>query len=166
MGDPHDDIRIRPASVADALTLARLNRHVHALHVDAAPTLFRDAPDEDIAAALADMLARDGVHARLAERDDGEAIGYMIAVVETGAANAFAHARSRVLVDQIAVAPEARRTGVGHRLVDAAAQIARAHGIAHLDAKVWMFNAPSRDFFQAAGFMPRLQILTRDLAGA
>ncbi len=52
----------------------------------------------------------------------------------------------------LAVAPAARRRGLGRALVDATADAARAHGATRLFLEVSARNAPAQALYAAAGF--------------
>lgn len=55
-------------------------------------------------------------------------------------------------LDQIGVAPDARRMGVGRALVGQVVDHARAVGAGRVELAVHAFNADARAFFAAAGF--------------
>lgn len=87
---------------------------------------------------LAALLASPGVFA-LAAADEGFVL-------------------ARVVLDEaeiltLAVAPAARRRGLGRRLTDAAADLAVARGATRLFLEVAEDNAPARALYAAAGFV-------------
>ena len=58
----------------------------------------------------------------------------------------FCHLRA------LAVAPEARRRGIGSTLLFHVREICGNAGVDHIELDVWAFNAGARRFFEAAGF--------------
>jgi ribosomal protein S18 acetylase RimI-like enzyme len=55
-------------------------------------------------------------------------------------------------IAEFTVVPERRRSGAGRAAVDALAELARAAGVRHLDAKVHPDNRRALPFWLAAGF--------------
>lgn len=58
----------------------------------------------------------------------------------------------RAWVDDLAVAPEERRRGIGQMLVEAAIQWASRRGATHLFLDINRGNSDAQDFYQACGF--------------
>jgi ribosomal protein S18 acetylase RimI-like enzyme len=147
-------MRIDTATLADAGTLAELNEHVHRLHLEHAPAFFRDPTRQEAADAFRALLGREDTRAFIAYIGD-RAVGYVLLVVYERAAGAFSPARRTLYIDQIAVDPGCRRSGVGRQLVDAALGWARASGIGDVEADTWAFNTKAQAFFAAQGFRPK-----------
>jgi len=84
----------------------------------------------------------------LARQADGRAVGYMV----------LTHCYSLefggpfVLLDEIFVLPEARSTGLGKRLIDAASGFCRERGIGHLRLEVQKKNVRAVDVYRTYGF--------------
>jgi len=134
------------------MALARMNAVVQALHHDAVPTWFKP-PDESGAANLFRQYLDDpGVHLFLAETEEGEPLGYVMARVLDPPATPLTYGATVVEVDQIAVTPGRRREGVGRALVDAVKQLSDDVGADRLHLTVWDFNEGAQQFFAANGF--------------
>ncbi len=118
---------LRPAREEDIPALAEMER-----------AFFPDAPAEDW---LLRML-RDGRHVFLLWEDDGRVLGYAWYefVLDEGS------------VGDVAVAPEARRRGVGRALTEAMLADARARGLVTLTLEVRQSNAPARALYELCGF--------------
>lgn len=144
---------LRRATVDDAPTLAALNRWVHEPHVAAEPAVY---PPLDPAAAEAwarERLAAADVRALVAEVD-GVAVGLVVTQVVRRPATPFTFARAFLLVDQLAVAPAARRRGVGRALMAAVRDLARELGLARIELDVRAWNQGAVAFYRALGWAP------------
>jgi ribosomal protein S18 acetylase RimI-like enzyme len=146
----------RRASIADAATLARLNAHVQGWHAAHYADCFFPAPDPvALTAHFAERLADPATTAFLA----GEpAVGYALCQLQVRELSLFSPPVRRLLVDHIAVAPEARRQGHGRALLEAARQLAREIAADEILLDTWEANTAAQAFFRAAGFSPRRRL--------
>jgi ribosomal protein S18 acetylase RimI-like enzyme len=146
-------IQPRRATSEDAATLARLNAHVQDWHAAHYPDVFHAHPDPD---GLIAYFA-----ARLADPDctafvTGEPpVGYALCVLQTRVASVFSPAIRRLLIDHVAVAPEARRQGHGRALLRAARDLAGELAVDEILLDTWVANTSAHAFFRAEGFSPR-----------
>jgi ribosomal protein S18 acetylase RimI-like enzyme len=144
---------VRRATATDARTLVRLNAHVQSWHAAHYPQVFYAQPDP---VALGSYFA-----ARLDDPDctaflTGEpSVGYALCQVQVREASIFSPAIRRLMIEQIAVAPEARRQGHGRALLDAARALARDLAVDEILLDTWEANHEAHAFFRAAGFHPR-----------
>jgi ribosomal protein S18 acetylase RimI-like enzyme len=144
---------IRRATPDDAATLARLNAHVQGWHAEHYPDVFHARPDP--------AAVRAYFEGWLAEPDctiflSGDpAVGYAACKLQFRAPSIFSPGIRRLLVDHIAVAPEARRQGHGRALLDAARALARDQLADEILLDTWEANHDAHAFFRAAGFTPR-----------
>ncbi|MFZ1348149.1 MAG: GNAT family N-acetyltransferase [Tabrizicola sp.] len=143
----------RRATLADAATLARLNTHVQAWHAAHYPEAFFPNPDpKALAAHFADRLADPACTGFLM----GEpATGYALCQLHIREASIFSPGYRRLMIDHIAVAPEARRQGQGLALLQAARSLARALQADEILLDTWESNHDAHALFRAAGFTPR-----------
>ena len=118
---------LRPAREGDIPALAAMER-----------AFFPDAPAEDW---LLRML-RDGRHVFLLWEEEGSLLGYAWYefVLDEGS------------VGDVAVAPEARRRGIGRALTEAMLADAGERGLATLTLEVRQSNAPARALYESCGF--------------
>lgn len=144
---------LRRATPEDAATLARLNAHVQGWHAAHYPEVFHPQPDPvALVAYFVDRLADPDCTALLI----GEpATAYALCQLQSREASIFSPAIRRLMVDHIAVAPEARRLGQGRALLAAARQLARDLGADEIMLDTWDANHEAHAFFRAAGFSPR-----------
>jgi ribosomal protein S18 acetylase RimI-like enzyme len=144
---------IRRATPDDAAAIAALNAHVQGWHARTYPQAFHARPDpEALAAHFAERLADPEVVAFLA---GDPAVGYALCQVQSLPASVFSPAVRRLLVDHIAVAPAARRSGIGRALLQAARALARDEGCDEILLDTWEANTEAHDFFRAQGFAIR-----------
>lgn len=156
---------IRRAGVGDAQTLAQLNAHVHALHVEARPHVFKPLDVEAAERWYAELLQKPDTRAWLAQ-EDGTALGYVLAFPREAAESIFCHARRWYELDQIAVAPAARQRGIARRLVAAVRDAARADGVTDIQLSTWDFNQRAQAAFEHLGFSLKTLRFWLDADGA
>ena len=84
----------------------------------------------------------------------GTAVVGMVSVATTGPIGSIA---------ALYVAPDAREVGVGHALLEAAADAARQAGCAHLDAVVLPGNRAAKNFFESHSMVTRLLTVAIEL---
>lgn len=148
---PRLTMEIRIATLEDARTLAALNHHVHDLHVEAEPDRYSATDDAAVADRFREFVGDPATEVLLVE-GEGTPLGYVVVVGVDHPSQAFAPARRWALIDQIAVVPGARRTGVGRVLMDAAENSARRRGYAELQLDVRAHNEGARAFYESLGF--------------
>ncbi|MFG3112826.1 GNAT family N-acetyltransferase [Streptomyces sp. NPDC048197] len=157
-------VQIRTASSDDVALLAALNHIVHDLHKRHRPDLFVDSPEpDDVEAFFRSQIADPSVTVLLADGAEGKALGYALARVKNRPGSSLTHSDVIMSVDQIAVAPDAARAGVGTALLEAVREVGRAAGCRRLVTDVWYFNESAREFYQAAGFSPMNMLLDQQL---
>lgn len=143
----------RRATPVDAATLARLNAHVQGWHAAHYPEAFFPNPDpEALAAYFADRLSDPACTAFLL---GDPATAYALCQLHIRDSSVFSPGYRRLMIDHIAVAPEARRQGQGRSLLDAARHLARDLNVDDILLDTWAANHGAHAFFRAAGFTPR-----------
>ena len=143
----------RRAGPEDAATLARLNAHVQGWHAAHYPEAFFPNPaPQSLTAYFADRLSDPACTAFLT---GDPATGYALCQLQTREASIFSTAIRRLMIDHIAVAPEARRQGQGRALLGAAKDLARELKVDEILLDTWEANTQAQAFFRAAGFFPR-----------
>jgi ribosomal protein S18 acetylase RimI-like enzyme len=144
---------IRRAKAEDAAVVARLNAHVQGWHAAHYPQVFYPSPDPDaLVAYFADRLADPACTTFLAGHPP---LGYALCQLQTREASVFSPPVRRLMIDHIAVAPEARRQGHGRALLQAARDLARDLAVDEIMLDTWEANHDAHAFFRASGFTPR-----------
>ena len=150
---------IRRATPADAATVAALNAHVQGWHAAHYPEAFFPAPDPAaLEAHFAARLAEPGVTCLLA---GDPAVGYALCSLQDRPLSVFSPPVRRLMVDHIAVAPQARRQGIGRALLAAARALARDLGVDEILLDTWEGNHEAHAFFEAEGFTVRRMLYRR-----
>ena len=153
LNGPSSGVTVRRATEADAHTLSQLDIHVHSIHHEAHPHLFKPAGPESFAVHEIEELLTDGnVHMFIAEVD-GRPAGYVFAEVQRRAPSGAFHAREEVYIHGITVEPEFQRHGCGAALIWAVREVARAEGIPTVALDSWSFNRKAIAFFERQGFV-------------
>jgi GNAT superfamily N-acetyltransferase len=156
--------QIRRATLDDAALLAELNRFVQNIHTEHRPDLFKEDPSiEKLASWFEDLLGRESVRVLIADLPDGRPAGYAMATLNERTGSALTHAGSFILLDHLAVAPEATRRGIGTALLNAVREIGREAGCTRFMTEVWDFNSTAVAFFEASGFAPASRRLDQSL---
>jgi len=145
---------IRAAVVGDDEILARLNRFVHDLHLLQRPEHFKPTQSLELADWYDSLLQSSTARLWIAEVD-GQAAGYLSAVLHQQLENPFARARNWWEIDQIAVDPTYRRKGIARSLIVEALNEARAQGIHQVEAVSWSFNNDIQEVLRRLGFVPK-----------
>ncbi len=146
-------IDIRQAELADTAALVHLNHAVQALHIAQRPDHFRTPTDREVADQLGSVL-QDGDSMIWLAVAGKTGVGYLLARVFERPQNVYQRQRRICEIEQIVVAPEARRLGVGRRLLDQAVAYGEKHGVDAWELTSWAFNTDAHHAFRAAGFAP------------
>lgn len=144
---------LRRATPEDAATVAALNAQIQAWHAAHYPEAFFPHPDPvALAAHFAARLAQPDVTCFLA---GDPALGYALCSLQDRPLSVFSPPVRRLMIDHIAVVPQARRQGIGRLLLSAARGLARDLGVDEILLDTWEANHEAHAFFAAEGFAVR-----------
>lgn len=158
--------RIRPATEADLKDLERLGLEVQGEHAAALPGIFRAGVSPLAGEYVIELLRSDTAAVLVAERDDHALVGCVVVMLRHAPEYAVFEPRCFAVVDLLAVASTARRTGVGRLLMKGAALWATQHGAASLELNVWEFNREAIAFYAAVGMETARRTMTLPLNGS
>jgi ribosomal protein S18 acetylase RimI-like enzyme len=163
--DAAPDVRIRPATRADAAALGRLGALLVRTHHDFDPKRFIPATprtERGYASFLASQLEDPDVAVLVAEVG-GTMVGYAYAGVE---ASDYMSLRGPAgVLHDVVVDPQHRGRGVGRLLLDAALAFLRSRGAPRVVLWTAVQNASAQRLFASAGFRQTMLEMTRELDG-
>lgn len=148
-------MQVKRAGVEDAAVLAGLCDVVHRLHLEERPDYFKAIALDALQGWFEKTLSDPRVTVWLAEVG-GQPVGYLMVMTHERAETLFCHARRWCELDQIAVLPGQRRTGVARALVEHAVAEARGAGFEQFELQCWDFNGLARAAFERLGFTARI----------
>ena len=155
------EIVIRPATAGDKAALGRLGAELLRVHHGFDADRFM-APgpqtEEGYGRFLAASHQSDDVVVLVAERA-GEIVGYVFAGVEPRSWKELRDVAG--FVHDVLVVEDARGTGTGERLVEAAAEWLLARGVARVMLWTAEKNAPAQRLFSRLGFRRTMVEMTR-----
>jgi len=152
LADP-PTLQIRPAVRADFDALCALWAEVDDLHRRARPELFRapEGPGRD-PAWFERVIDWPDSEVLVAQAPDGRIDGLAVLLVRKPSASGLHASAPFVEIDNLVVAPGARRQGVGRALMEAARAWTAARGLARLELNVYEFNEAAQSFYEAERF--------------
>ena len=156
-------MRIIRASERNLDDILGLNHVVQNLHAEQEPRYFRPFDEAAVTEFIRNALDDPSVTFLLAVEGE-KPLGYAMLRVQDRAGHAYALPRRFVELEQIAVAPDSRRHGVGAALIDEVVAVAKSLAIPNLELSVWHFNEDAHRLFRRKGFKPCLQRMRTRLA--
>jgi diamine N-acetyltransferase len=149
-------MEIRVVTEDDLPNLVSIQHEFHEQHRQAFPTYYRASTDEELLAGMKEFIATG--HARVWMASVGAApAGFLTLRIDAVPENFACYARSEAVVDQMAVASQFRRRGVGRALMSQAEQYAKSQACDGLRLGVLATNAAAREFYAAVGFAPFIE---------
>jgi ribosomal protein S18 acetylase RimI-like enzyme len=154
---------VREALPSDCVAISRLFEEVDALHAAAQPDVFRLPETPGRARRFIQEKLEDIDGSVFVAEANGNVIGF--ASVRLGAAPDIVVLRPRrfAYLEDIVVAPEWRRSGVGTALLRRVEAWTRARRIDRLELVVWDFNQSAVDFYAALGYRTDYRWMSRNL---
>ena len=141
-------IRARATNLDD---IVGLNHVVQNLHAEQEPCYFRPFDEAAVTEFIRNALDDPSVTFLLAVEGE-KPLGYAMLRVQDPAGHAYALPRRFVELEQIAVAADSRRHGVGAALIDEVLALAESLAIPNLELSVWHFNEDAHRLFRRKGF--------------
>lgn len=157
-------ITIRSASASDYAALEALFAALDEHHRLARPDVFQEPVGPRREASLLDALIAGPDSAILAaQSESGDLLGLAVLIVKTIPAAGVHRARRYVELENLIVRADARRQGVGRRLIAQSRLWAKSRNASALEVAVWSFNREALALYREAGFHPTLQRLAMTL---
>ncbi len=159
-----DAIRVRPAVEADYDALCALWREMDELHARLLPGYFRRPKHPaKTPAELAKLLRAASEAIRVAEVDGAVVAFLHVQLYDTPPAETLTP-RRRAHVETLVVAADARRRGIGRRLMEEAEEWGRDRGAVELVLTVWAGNDDAEEFYRRLGFVGVNRVMGREIA--
>jgi len=157
-------LSVRPASVAEYERLFTLWRGVEYLHHQAIPHIIRK-PDEGwpTRSVVENLIAGPDSTILIAEMTN-EVVGFVTLQIHRVQETPRMRGRRFVMIENMAVDPLRRRSGIGRALLSAAEDWTAERGIAVLQLFVWEFNDAAARFYESLGFVTELRGMARRIA--
>jgi GNAT superfamily N-acetyltransferase len=140
---------IRTATGDDAEIIARLGASIQRMHHEERPDWFKPADESTAIELYRELLGDLAVTIYLAE--DETTLGFVVVKVHQRPDSPLGFAQTILELDQIGVALEARRRGVGHELMNAIRERADEVAARRIILTTWEFNVDAHRFFEAEG---------------
>lgn len=141
---------IRPATLADYHVLRAIADAVHEMHAAAVPEVFRSGSAAMPSDYYAYLLRNSTGTVYVAERA-GVVTGYLVLEIERSRVGDEATVRRIAHIEQIGVARDARRRGIGRALIETAVAWAKGQNADELRLNVWEFNGDAIAFYEHLG---------------
>lgn len=158
------EITIRRATIADVDSILGMFAELDALHRQRLPRVFR--PTSPRSRDFVTDLIRDPACALFVAGRGTRAVGQIVARIRDTAAHPLLLRRRFGEIDDLFVAEDTRRQGVGRRLIAAAEEWVRQSGISCTELGVWEFNEPAVRLYAASGYSTEYRRMRRILDDA
>lgn len=153
---------IRQAQEKDFEALVRLfiieNKH----HASLTPDVVRETDDVFTVQELKDILSDDNQSLLVAEID-GTVSGVLLGHVVHVSSKRWVQSRCYAYVEEIVVAPSARRKGLARALLDTFESWSQNKGATCVELHVWSGNVEAISFYTRTGFRNKQHLLTKVL---
>lgn len=140
------------ATIEDARLLAELNAVVQRLHYDALPEHYTPVDVDSATSFFENELESPQTHVLFAEVGTLGVVGYALTKETQRPATPFAHSRSFLELDQLAVLSSHQRKGTGRRLMEEVLDLARSLGLERVELTVMSFNEAAFKAHERVGF--------------
>lgn len=157
-------VSIRSADLADHTRLTPLFDALDRLHRDGAPWLLRKPERNPRPLEWLHGVLENG-NAALFVADAGALVGLASVNVRDAPPSPLFVSQQHAVIDDLVVAPDWQRKGIGARLYSACEHWARQRNVAWLEVNVYEFNAEALDFYTAVGFATSMRRMRKPLAG-
>ncbi|MEZ5924624.1 MAG: GNAT family N-acetyltransferase [Hyphomicrobiaceae bacterium] len=127
---------------------------MQATHAAGEPTIFKPPSSLSFPASEVELLFDHPSNFIFLAVNDAEPAGYLFGELIERGESSITYAHRVVYVHHLAVDSRFRRQGLGSKLLGAAEEIAREHGISAIALDTWSFNRNAGQFFEQAGFSP------------
>lgn len=143
-------------------TIARLNKHVHDLHVKLYPEHFTEYNYEAMKAFFKSIINNNHFVFLLLE-SEGDAIGYAWLEAIQYHETPFTKSYQSMYVHHISIDEAKRSKGYGTKLMEKIYEIAKDRGIHLVELDYWTKNVVAKDFYKKSGFTKYREFVYKNL---
>jgi ribosomal protein S18 acetylase RimI-like enzyme len=147
------EIRVREFNLQDAKAIGELHSVVEGIHRAALPLRFRKPPIGFLNSLLEETISDKKSKLFIAESGN-EALGYVRVMIKEMPDHPMINPGKFISVEELVVAPKARRMGVGKALMELAERFASDEGFSEIELNVWKFNESAEKFYLDLGYLP------------
>ena len=151
---------VRRAGPDDVDAVVRLHEHLHRIHVDALPAEYVPF-DADATRGHYLRTLQDPNRPMWIAEVDGAAAGFAGTELIVAPVTPFTTPRRLLYVHQIAVAPSARRAGVGRAMMSAVERASADLGCDEVRLQCRAFNHEARRFYESLGYRDQVVTMAR-----
>ena len=141
----------RSVNEKDIPEVARLLMHVHGVHSEKRPDIFKRGSRKYTDKELKELFKNDLYRIFVAE-DGGKIAGYIFCILEVTENDKSLADRKNLYIDDLCVDPSYQRRGVGTLLLERARACAREEKCNSVTLNVWQLNEGAMKFYEKAGF--------------
>lgn len=145
-------MNIRNAQKEDIPSLLHLLDEVNKIHADKRPDIFKRGQKYE-AKELEELLQDPKVHILVADEDE-KVLGYAFLFEVKQEETELLKGRKFLYLDDLCIDENTRGKGVGHSLLKASEELAKALGYPSLQLRVWELNENAIAFYEKNGFEP------------
>ncbi len=160
----NDAMIVREAAPSDCEAMSALFEEVDALHAEARPDVFGDPPTPGRSVAYFDSKREAQGAAVFVAELDGLVVGCAIARLNVIPDIPILRAGRLAYLEELVVAPQCRRRGVGEALMRRVEDWARNQQVARLELTVWEFNRGAIEFYQTLGYATNYRRMARTVS--
>ena len=151
-------MKIRKAEVKDIPSLILLLKEVLAVHAEIRPDIFSSTTKYN-EADIKEILKNDKKPIYVAVNDEDKVLGYLFLELKDNKEASNQKFRTTLYIDDICVAKEHRREGIGEALFNFAKELAISLKCDDITLNVWSGNEAALKFYTKHGFKERNAIL-------
>lgn len=156
------EIHIRSMRPEDYPAFDSFMARLHRLHQEARPDLFRPAEHPFSREFFEKQLESPNVNLLLAEIE-GRPAGMCVFELDENPLDPLLTSMKRAYINDIVVAEEYRRLGVGTALYRETERIAKSCGAKQIFLTVWAFNEAAQRFYEKLGMSLRAYTMEQNL---
>lgn len=155
-------MKIEITEINEFKEIASLVEEVQNLHADLFPNVYKRFEYEGIQKVMETMLSNELCRLFIAQMN-GVTVGYIMILIKEIPENAFHYSMRVIHIDQLAVAEEHKKMGVGALLMEKVEEVALELNIHRLELDHLDSNTVAKKFFHGKGFLPYRSKLMKQL---